>query len=136
MKNIEIKEKYPNLSIVGIMSLKRKKRNFLAITFLVLALMIYCLLPYLFGYSINNMAVMIMSAGILLVTLKEQIVSYRVKKGIFGQNESEAREIIRFILNNSDNIDFADGRKSEKLISESEIKTLIERAALPQPATA
>jgi hypothetical protein len=42
------------------------------------------------------------------VILKEFLLTYRIQKGLFGTNRTEARELIDFIIKNSDNLDFTD----------------------------
>lgn len=44
-----------------------------------------------------------------LIILKESIVEFRIKKGWFGTNKIEAKALIDFLVNNSDDIDFTDG---------------------------
>lgn len=43
-----------------------------------------------------------------LLALKEAVVEYRIRSGLFGTTRSEARELIDFIVKNSDDIDFTD----------------------------
>lgn len=45
----------------------------------------------------------------ILITVKEMVVEYRIGCGYFGTNQVEAREILRFIVERSDDIDFTDG---------------------------
>ena len=46
---------------------------------------------------------------IVLLIARSVLLQYRIKNGLFGTSEHEAREIIGFILNNSNTIDFTDG---------------------------
>ncbi len=48
------------------------------------------------------------AAFFLLVVLKEVVVGYRVSRGFFGRTDSEARTLIRFLVEQSDHIDFDD----------------------------
>ena len=51
-----------------------------------------------------------LSSGVLgLLFLKEALLEYRIRNGYFGTNRSEARELIEFLVKNSDDIDFTDG---------------------------
>lgn len=45
---------------------------------------------------------------LISLILKEQLLGYRIRKGLFGTNRTEARELIDFIIKNSDNLDFTD----------------------------
>ncbi len=49
-----------------------------------------------------------LSCFIAIVLTKEQLIKYRIKKGLFGTNRTEARELLDFIIKNSDNLDFTD----------------------------
>ncbi len=44
----------------------------------------------------------------LLLIARELLAEYRIRKGLFGTNRTEARELIDFIIKNSDNLDFTD----------------------------
>ncbi len=52
---------------------------------------------------------------------KEMILTYRIQKGLFGTNRTEARALIEFIIKNSDDIDFTDnnGKLRRVLLPES-----------------
>ena len=43
-----------------------------------------------------------------LIALKELLIAYRIRKGLFGTNRTEARNLINFIVKNSSDIDFTD----------------------------
>ena len=45
---------------------------------------------------------------LLSLYIKEQLLEYRISKGLFGTNYTEARELIDFIIKNSDNLDLTD----------------------------
>ncbi|MGX9726057.1 MAG: hypothetical protein ACTFAK_01680 [Candidatus Electronema sp. VV] len=45
---------------------------------------------------------------LIILTVKELLTKYRIRKGLFGTNRAEARELIDFIIKNSDNLDFTD----------------------------
>jgi hypothetical protein len=44
----------------------------------------------------------------LLLVLKLLVLLFRVRKGYFGTNSAEAREMIKFLIAHSENIDFND----------------------------
>lgn len=72
------------------------------------------------------------STGVLaLIVLKEFVVEFRIRKGYFGNNRSEAKAVINFMRENSDDIDFHDdsGNLKKALFSvESEYSASGERA--------
>ena len=41
-----------------------------------------------------------------LIALKELLIAYRIRKGLFGTNRAEAHDLINFIVKNSSDIDF------------------------------
>ncbi len=53
-------------------------------------------------------AIFILSFLLLFISAKEKLIEYRIRKGLFGTNRTEARELIDFIIKNSDNLDFTD----------------------------
>lgn len=132
-----INERYPRLSVAGIMLIKREEESFKSIKYIMSALVIYLLwaslleylmdhpITHLFSQTTNNTVLMILSLGVLLIIIKDKVISYRLRNGLFGKNESEAREIIHFILENRNDIDFTDGGNSKRIIDESDIKNII-----------
>ena len=128
---INIKSQYPGLSVVGIMSLKKEGRSYFAISILVTALMLYMAYSAIAEHSISIAVITVSLLGAGFVLIREKIYQLRIKKGFFGNNESEAREIINFILSNSDNIDFTDGGKRKSVFSKEEIEGMVENAWNP-----
>ncbi|MCI5194402.1 MAG: hypothetical protein D3915_14955 [Candidatus Electrothrix sp. AU1_5] len=62
---------------------------------------------------------------ISLLIAKEQVMEYRIRKGLFGTNRTEAKALIEFIIKNSDDIDFTDsnGNLRRALLPEAEPTT-------------
>ncbi len=50
----------------------------------------------------------IMCIFMIILIVKESLIEYRIRKGLFSTNRTEARELIDFIIKNSDNLDFTD----------------------------
>jgi hypothetical protein len=44
-----------------------------------------------------------------LFSMKERILEYRISRGFYGSNTAEARDLIQFIIEHGDRIDFNDG---------------------------
>jgi hypothetical protein len=104
------KKEYPNLSIAKIMMNKNYKRSIYAKFILTFSL----LLILFFRGSIISIGLI---TFLMIVTIiADESIDYRIKKGFYGNNEYEARQIIEFILNNSDHIDFTDGKGGMKRI--------------------
>ncbi|NOK71580.1 MAG: hypothetical protein GFH25_541324n23 [Chloroflexi bacterium AL-N10] len=114
------RKKYKKLSINSIIR-ERKLMSFIFSSNLLLAALLICLL-----FNLHIAIQMICSILILLYTIQMTLFNYRLLKGFYGTTEYEAREIIGFIINNSENIDFTDGEKKEKL-SSNNIRELAEK---------
>lgn len=52
---------------------------------------------------------LVSSAVLGLLFLKEAVLEYRIRHGLFGTNRTEARDLIEFLVQNSEDIDFTDG---------------------------
>ena len=50
----------------------------------------------------------------VLIVLKEGVLEFRIKNGLFGSNAYEARPMINFLLENAVDIDFTDGSGKPK----------------------
>ncbi len=112
---------------VSIIYAKYLRKKYLKISFSLIFIAVTIELYFIFLElslikHIFNLALIVCS---LLLLFRLQIVTSRIQKGIFGTNKNEARELILFIINNADEIDFTndDGRPKraflpEKLISE------------------
>ncbi|CAK8716763.1 hypothetical protein GMJAKD_05940 [Candidatus Electrothrix aarhusensis] len=57
--------------------------------------------------NLSVLSIVLLGLISLLIT-KELLVEYRIRKGLFGTNRMEARALIKFIIKNSDDIDFTD----------------------------
>ena len=119
----KFRTKYSNLSIVGQMRLRlfMKIANGFAIIQCVLAIYISHLsLTLNIQPSLEVLGFTLVF--ILILSVYKFIVDFRVKNGFYGNNEREAREIIQFILEESQNIDFNDNGKLKKIISDDDVK--------------
>lgn len=62
------------------------------------------------GLAASPLLFLLTPLGLLaLLEIRAANLRYRILHGLFGTNEYEARELINFILHNSDKIDFTDG---------------------------
>ncbi|CAK8719089.1 hypothetical protein GKODMF_10655 [Candidatus Electrothrix gigas] len=61
-------------------------------------------------YSQINLSILpfLLLALLSLSIVKERLVEYRIRKGFFGTNRTEAKALIEFIIKNSEDIDFTD----------------------------
>ncbi len=116
---VDDKGKYISLMFSRDNRAENRKIKYLLLCFLVILI----ISQYLFmKYSYEVISVVL----IFLVSLfiKEQLLGYRIRKGLFGTNRTEARELIDFIIKNSDNLDFTDSNGN------------LRRALLPEAADA
>ena len=139
-KNFQL-SKYPKLSIVGIFANKLETKNIYTAYVLLITTAAYSILGILWEkFELN---IYFMLGGLIyasLLYLNTFLVKFRIKKGFYGGNEFEAREIINFIEENSENIDFGDGDSPKKLFNEEDLKEMEESTIklnndLPQPNT-
>ncbi|RWX48247.1 hypothetical protein VT98_11713 [Candidatus Electrothrix communis] len=67
----------------------------------------------------------VLLAFLSLLIVKERLVEYRIRKGLFGTNRTETKALIDFIIKNSDDIDFNDsnGNLRRALLPEAEPAT-------------
>jgi len=58
-----------------------------------------------------------------LLASKEMILAYRIQKGLFGTNRTEARALIEFIIKHSEDIDFTDSNGKLRRVLLPEVKS-------------
>jgi hypothetical protein len=106
-------EEYPNLSIVGIIALKKRRNSLTAGIIIIMA--------YIVNFTIGGLNLYILSAAIVFLAAENMIFEYRIRTGLYGKNEREAREIINFIIKEYQKIDFTDEGKRKPIISDSDL---------------
>ena len=119
--SVNDKKNTDKTTIIGVM-LDRKisvyNRSYMNIS---LGITIYAIL-YLFGL-IKEIDLYTISLSLMLVVtilVNQKILEYRIKKGYYGDNLYEMKEIISFITEHSDKNDFSDGDKLKKVFPELE----------------
>ncbi|MCI5142119.1 MAG: hypothetical protein D3909_10455, partial [Candidatus Electrothrix sp. ATG1] len=80
---------------------------------------LYILSCFVIGYDFDIDIFLFLSVCLALLHLNQKIIEYRVRKGLYGKNEYEAREMIAYILSYSDKSDFSDGDKLKELFPET-----------------
>jgi len=119
-------EKIKSLSIVGLFAIKRSKSNVISSLSVLFALIANILISiYLTHSDIVNPLSIIFFIVLLIIAVDEYILFFRIKKGYYGTNKHEAREIINFIISNSNGNDYKgpDGKIKifENILNESNI---------------
>jgi hypothetical protein len=74
------------------------KANTMAYFYLILSFLSYLILTF-FGLAKEEPVIPILIAAIaMIVFIRQRILVYRIKKGLYGSNEHEVREILHFVL--------------------------------------
>ena len=137
-RQAKIREIYPKLSVVKIIQKRREDKIYQA-RYLLLIATLFCILSNIFfDLGISNFFPVIFIATFILLNLESFLFDYRIRKGWYGTNETEAREIVKFILDNSDNIDFTDGGSTKSVINPEDIREIaidlgIQLPGYPEP---
>jgi hypothetical protein len=106
-------------TIIGMMIGKKIKKDTRAYVLLFAGLVIYLLFG-LFTAQTNLLGLMFFALAILALQLNQKVTEYRIRKGFYGTNYYEAREIIQFVVENADE-NFYSGGKIKKLMPEPEV---------------
>lgn len=79
------------------------------------------------GFSLSELSfdILVLTYALILL-IDELLLAYRVRRGFYANNEYEARELIAYILQNSDKLDDDDGHRRIFDPAESET-TLVEK---------
>ncbi|MCZ2459169.1 MAG: hypothetical protein LC128_06045 [Chitinophagales bacterium] len=113
------KNEVEETTIIGMMIGKKIKKDTRAYILLFTGLVIYLLLG-LFTAQPNLLGLMFFALAILALQTNQKVTEYRIRKGFYGTNYYEAREIIQFVVENSDE-NFYSGGKIKKLMPEPEV---------------
>ena len=111
------KNEVEETTIIGMMMGKKIKKDTRAYLLLFAGLVTYLLFG-LFTSQINLFGLMLIILAILALQLNQKVTEYRIKKGFFGTNYYEAREIIQFIVENADE-NFYSGGKIKEILPEA-----------------
>ena len=115
-------EKRKANSVVGVMLLDRLKRSTKIQINLILCLAVNFLLSLLPAIDFSYFLLTLVSLLILAIHADQKLIDYRVKRGWYGKNEFEAREIINFIVSHSNKDDFNGSGGLKKIIPLPEIE--------------
>lgn len=90
---------------------------------------LYCLFTNFFSYSVDPVALIIPCLYLLLIQVYSTATILRRHKGFYLTSETEARNLVQFILFKSSEIYFTgSGRPGRKILSEEEMYGLIQEA--------
>jgi hypothetical protein len=115
------KQQLDENTIVGVMVRRRIKSYTSSYLFLLTTLVAYILSTILVSTSLSNWFVLFIFSLIAALRINQKVLEYRIRKGYYGSNEYEAREIIDFVLAHADKTDFIDGTGAKRLLPTAEI---------------
>jgi hypothetical protein len=115
-------------SIIGHMIALSSRRFSLIVTALFISLLMYFFFD-VFVLDLNPVFLLFLFLYTIIVTTNQLIAQYRISKGYYGTTSSEAREIVQFIIDHSDDPDFPSGKK--QIFPERDLEEL--RKTLPVP---
>ena len=129
------KKQYPHQSVVGIIRTQRIRDTIRTLIYLVGFFLLSIVVNLFYPINVNFISlVLAVTTCLLLVGILT--FQYRVTKRMYGNNEREAREIIDFIIRESKHIDFKDGGKLKKILSDDDLEELRQFGGLPAPGSA
>jgi len=104
-------ESRPTLSPTAIPALAQHKSGVWTVSILLLSvtLILYSALSLLTGNSPSAAVLAVLGLGEVMILVAESAFKHRIRCGLFGTTEYEARQILQFVLDNSDQVDFSDG---------------------------
>jgi hypothetical protein len=114
------------VSVVGYMTTKSFQKVGIAGGILLAALLGYLIIDN-FVWDLNLAFLMFLGIYSFVFAANQLAFRYRVSKGYYGTTASEAREIIQFIIDHSDDPDFPSGKK--QIFPERDLEEL--RKTLP-----
>lgn len=97
-------------TVIGLMMIRKEKQTFLAYIFLIASLLVYIALSQLLNLSVRTDLTLLVLGLLLALFVNQKVLEYRIKKGFYGTNEFEAREVLKFILEHADKSSFSDGQ--------------------------
>lgn len=127
--------KHEDLSVLQMIDIKKSEDANKAIILLSLSVLLFVFADF-FVYIEDRFLVLSLIAALGMIVLCQRwIENYRIRKGYYGTKEWEAREIIRFIIDNFDDIDFTeDGSKTLFPERHTETPVLLNHTIFSEPA--
>ncbi len=115
-------EEKKSKTVVGLMLGEKLKKASKAQFFLIAAFVINSLmsasglLSVAFESKGSSLVLIIVAIAFLAIHIDHMLLEYRIKHGLYGNNEFEAREIIEFIISHARKDDFNDSGGLKKVI--------------------
>ncbi|MBE4467420.1 hypothetical protein HJ014_22615 [Vibrio parahaemolyticus] len=103
------------------MLLEKAKKGTVQQAILISSIAVYVSSVWFMNSDINQFVLLFLAFLLLAVFVDQKLMEFRVRKGWYGSNEVETRELIEFITLHSDKDDFNDGSGAKRIISNPEI---------------
>lgn len=108
-------------TIVGLLLMEKMKKSSSVLLALMLAVLVDLGLQQFTNYGSYGYVTLISAALWSAILLDHKIIELRIRKGWYGKNEFEAREIINFALTHANKDDFNDQGGLKKIVPLPEI---------------
>lgn len=112
-------------SVIEELFIKKKKTYNHAIKLMFIAALLYCIINIIFDINIKNEVIILLDIVVVLMIISQLLISYRIKKGYFGTNYDEAKEILIYLIENNDKNDKNSGKKIFNEIDENKAKDIV-----------
>jgi len=103
-------------TIVGIMLQEKLKKSTKSQVVLIICFAINLILSALSVVNFSYILLILVSVIILAIHVDQKLIDHRVRKGWYGKNEFEAKEIIDFIVSHANKDDFNDSGGLKRVI--------------------
>jgi hypothetical protein len=110
--------KYNELSIIALMLKKIMVRYYHSYVILLIFILIYCIARTMFH---NTSILLILCSALVLLIINHLSLLFRINRGYYGSSEYEIREILQFLVENTDSNDLSNGNKIKQLFSVKEL---------------
>ncbi|MCK5146849.1 hypothetical protein KAR48_08840 [bacterium] len=126
--NFEKKKlRYPGLEIIKIL-VSRNHSNVMYATYIFMISLVITIFTKQYNVGLNSFPLYVFFV-VLVGYIRQSLLLYRVKKGVYGFNRHEAIELIRFIVKEQNKIDFKDGGVSKRVFPDTGLAQFERRLA-------
>ncbi len=101
----------------------KTKNNCITIIGIMLAVLIYNSLYFIFGINLKTEIFLVLTIMICMIVLHQTVITYRIKRGVYGSNYGEAKELLYYIKEYSkNNKDINKGKKIFNEVNECQLE--------------
>lgn len=110
-------------TVVEMMLARKIENSFRAQIVILTGLLIHILLAAVSVVNLSGLLVLMLALFFCAIHIDHKLIEHRVKKGWYGSNDFESREIIGFILSHADKDDFNDAGGLKRVVPLPEVVT-------------